>query len=101
MIQKFVTILRRVRHELLDLNHTSRINKLVSLEIPMSATELAAGTDANFGIGTLGSASQYVLMHALTRELSIMHHTFLGFRTSNRGNVSLSETPLRGDRVPS
>jgi hypothetical protein len=54
MIQKFVTILRRVHHELLDLNHTSRINKLVSLEIPKFATELAADMDANFGIGTPG-----------------------------------------------
>jgi hypothetical protein len=40
MIQKFVTILRRVHHELLDLNHTSRINELVSLEIPKFANEL-------------------------------------------------------------
>ena len=53
MIRKFVTILQRVHHELPDLNHTSRINKLVSLKIPKFATELAAGTDANFGIGTL------------------------------------------------
>jgi hypothetical protein len=55
MIQKFVTTLRRAHHELLDLNHTSRINKLVSLEIPKFATELAVGMDANFGIGTLVS----------------------------------------------
>ncbi len=56
MIQKFVPSLRRVHHELLDLNHTSRINKLVSLEIPKFATELAADMDANFRIGTLGEA---------------------------------------------
>jgi hypothetical protein len=53
MIQKFVSSLRRVHHELVDLNHTSRINKLVSLEILKFATELAADMDANFRIGTL------------------------------------------------
>jgi hypothetical protein len=55
MILKFVTILRRVRHELLDLNHTSSPKKLVSLEIPKFATELAAGMDASFGTGTLAT----------------------------------------------
>jgi hypothetical protein len=55
MIQKFVTMLRRFHHELLDLNHTSRINELVSLEIPKFAKERAAGMDANLGIGTLAA----------------------------------------------
>ena len=39
MIQKFVTICGSLRIELLDLNHTSRINDLVSLKIPKFATE--------------------------------------------------------------
>jgi hypothetical protein len=42
MIQKFVAICGSLLNELLDLNHTSKINNLVSLKIPKFATERAA-----------------------------------------------------------
>jgi hypothetical protein len=42
MIQKFVTTRGKLLNELLDLNHTSKINDLVSLRIPKFATERAA-----------------------------------------------------------
>jgi hypothetical protein len=42
MIQKFVTTRGKLLNELLDLNHTSKINDLVSLKIPKSAAERAA-----------------------------------------------------------
>jgi hypothetical protein len=42
MIQKFVTTGGKLLNELLDLNHTRRINGLVSLRIPKFAAERAA-----------------------------------------------------------
>jgi hypothetical protein len=42
MIQKFVTTRGKFLNELLDLNHTRRVNGLVSLRIPKFATERAA-----------------------------------------------------------
>jgi hypothetical protein len=42
MIQKFVTTRGKLLNELLDLNHTRRINDLVSLRTPKFATERAA-----------------------------------------------------------
>jgi hypothetical protein len=53
MIQKFVTTLGGSITNFWISNPTSRLNKLVSLEIPKFATELVVGTDAKFGIGTL------------------------------------------------
>jgi hypothetical protein len=53
MIQKFVTTCGSLQNELLDLNHTSKINALVSLRIPKFATEACCAVQANFGIGTL------------------------------------------------
>jgi hypothetical protein len=49
MIQKFVTTCGSLQNERLDLNHTSKINALVSLKIPKLATA---------GAGTIGRISE-------------------------------------------
>ena len=55
MIEKFAIVSGKVPSEFLDLNHTSKFMKLVSLVIPKFAPSTSHEFLAYFGIGTPGA----------------------------------------------